>query len=182
MRLSFETTRCIDVSRCRMCNYKTRMLASYHPYGPDLNASDVTIGKTSRIQDGFIVRIHSVPRTKYEGLHVVVGPCTYHRKPNGYVELVGESVDAFWTKFKDTILFPTAAQHTPHAEIQQELRVKSKDTRFFRYHSGQYSSILVPDSNMYGFAVIMTRGPWFHCTKTKMTCSWELCEFIQITS
>jgi hypothetical protein len=170
------------MSRMFLQKYNRKMLASYHPYGPDLTAGDITIGKTSRIQDGFVVRIHSVPRTKYEGLHVVVGPCTYHRKPNGYVELVGESVDSFWNKFKDIVLFPTAAQHTPNAEIQKELRVKSKDTRFFRYHSGQYSSIVVPDPCMFGFAVIMTRGPWFHCTKTKITCSWELREFIQITS
>ena len=158
------------------------MLASYHPYGPDFVASDVTIGKTSRIQDGFIVRIHSVPRTKYEGLHVVVGPCTYRRKPNGFVELVGESVDTFWAKFKQTVILPIAAQHTPRAELPQDFRVKSKDTRFFRYHSGSYANLVVPDNVMHGFAVVMTRGPWFHCSKTKMTCPWELREFIQITS
>jgi hypothetical protein len=160
------------------------MIASYHPHANELTGEHVAVGKPSRIQDGILVRLHAVPRTKHEGLSVVLGPCTYSRQVNGCVHLLGPDVDSFWRRFCDRILCNVISSHAPGLKPPDTLRIKSKDTKFFRYNevSHTYTSVheSAVDASAYGFAVIMTRGPWFHASKQGVTCSWNLLEFVMI--
>lgn len=160
---------------------KTGMIASYHPLATDVSREHVVIGKTSRIQDGVLIRLHAEPRTKFEGVHVVLGICTYRRKPNGYVELVGPCVENFWRRFCEHILRPIVSTHAPKLDVPP-FRVKSKNAKFFRFLQGKHVHIpeAVTPPELHGFAVIMTRGPWFHASRQSMACAWHLVEFIAI--
>jgi hypothetical protein len=151
---------------------------------PDLKTC-VTVGKTSRIQDGYLVHTHAQPCNKYEGVHFVVANCKLRRcTGTSSFELLGEPGMRFLETWNETI----------HQQVCQEnkieffsnprttFRVQTKKTRWFKYEDRRYLPVLPSTihTEANGFAVIMTRGPWFHASKRNVHTTWHLVEWISV--
>jgi hypothetical protein len=61
-------------------------------------------------------------------------------------------------------------------------RVQTKRTKWFQYEDKRYLPILPSTihTEANGFAVIMTRGPWFHASKRNVHTTWHLVEWISV--
>ena len=167
------------------------MIATQHPVvSEDLDlAMCVVLGKQSRIQDGTLVRVLAQPRNKYEGVHLVLGPCHLQRRPMclSEFELTGaNAVRTLQTKWNEhvhkTVAEANQIPWTPN--VPQSFRVGTRRARFFEWDSrlGAYKVVTSADidASAYGFAVVMTRGPWFHHSKRNVHSSWHLVEWISI--
>jgi hypothetical protein len=171
------------------------MIATQHPVvSEELElASCVVIGKQSRIQDGTLVRVLAQPRNKYEGVHLVLGPCLIRRRPAclSEFELVGmrtnpiDVVRTLQTKWNEhvhkTIAEANQIPWTPN--VPQSFNVGATRARFFEWtpsHTYKASSSAEIHSNAKGFAVVMTRGAWFHQSKRNVHTAWHLVEWISI--
>ncbi len=164
-------------------------IATQHICAHEIEKKHIQTGKISRIQEGLLVRLYSNPRTKYEGVHIVIGPCKIQRCGYSHYELIGTSVDYFIEQWFQNILKPIYENMiVTHAKIEQfydknKLSLRINDfTKWFRCHSYEYELLKEEqiENEQQGFAVVMTRGPWFHHTKTYMTCGFTLVEFVCI--
>ena len=167
------------------------MIASPHNHSLEFKKENVHIGKTSRIQDGYLVRLTSLPKTKYEGCYVIVGPCYLNRIYDDQFQISGLFVEKFLHFWFQDIIFPIAQSFAPDSlknfQIPKFSFVHTENTRWFVLNKNSNNNTTTTyvtnnffDTNSYGFAVIMTRGPWFHISKNYMTSKWNLVEWIQI--
>lgn len=168
------------------------MIATQHPVvSEELQINScVVVGKQSRIQDGTLVRVLAQPRNKYEGVHFVLGLCRIQRTPN-YLqdfEIIGDSVQTLQTKWNQEI-HQTVAQTNEipwSSNIPKTFRVGTEKAQFFKWKNeeGTYTKISSSDIHSYaeGFAVVMTRGPWFHVSKRNVHTAWHLVEWISVSS
>jgi hypothetical protein len=163
------------------------MIATQHPVVasgsdiPDLK-SCVVNGKVSRIQDGYLVHTHAQPRTRYEGVHFVIANCVLRRcSGTKEFELVGEVGKSFLQSWNDVVHRQICNdQAIPFFENPRTtFRVHTKNTKWFKFEE-KYISISPSSihSESKGFAVIMTRGPWFHASKRNVHTTWHLVEWI----
>lgn len=148
-------------------------------------ASSIHLGRVSRIQDGFLVHTHAQPRNKYDGVHFVVANCTLQRcKGSSTFELVGDVGKTFLCRWNEVMHQQVCKDHDIpffHNELAK-FRVNTNKTKWFQFSNGAYrpSSSADVDDNAQGFAVIMTRGAWFHASKRNVHTSWHLVEWISI--
>lgn len=151
---------------------------------PDLKTC-VSIGKVSRIQDGYLVHTNAQPCNKYEGVHFVMANCRIKRcTGTTSFELVGEACAHFLEAWNDTIHRQICSEHNIEffKSARSTFRVHTKRTKWFKYEDRRYTPILPSTINeeMHGFGVIMTRGPWFHASKRNVHTSWHLVEWISV--
>lgn len=151
---------------------------------PDLKTC-VSIGKVSRIQDGYLVHTHAQPCNKYEGVHFVVANCRIKRcLGTASFELVGDFLFQFLDTWNNTIHHQICTEQGIEffKSPRTAFRVQTKRTKWFKYEDRRYTPV-TPSSihdEMQGFAVIMTRGPWFHVSKRNVHTSWHLVEWISV--
>jgi hypothetical protein len=152
-------------------------IATQHPYCLELTKESVQNGKCSRIQDGYLLRIHSIPRTKYEGFTVIVGPCYLNRIYDDQFDLNGYIVEKFLFFWYKNILSDISSKFAPDCKIivPKNALVHTDNTKWFYRNSNVTPSFF--DDKSYGFATIMTRGPWFHTSKSYLKCRWNLLEW-----
>ncbi len=165
------------------------MIATQHPFVPPTSSSNMdllkwlSVGKSSRIHDGTLVRVHAQPRNKYEGLHFVV-QCTLKRTPHGF-EILG--YEHFLNSWNEQIHLPICHENNIQLESKtKQFFVQTKSTRWFVYdiERKKYtpSSSSEIDNSSFGFAVIMTRGPWYHVSKRNLHTTWHLVEWVSLRS
>jgi hypothetical protein len=164
------------------------MIATQHPVVSEELQMDtcVVVGKQSRIQDGTLVRVLAQPRNKYEGVHLVLGPCRLQRRRACLheFELVGDVVRTLQTKWNCFVHKAVAdANDVPWTQnVPHSFHVGSKRARFFEWHSSNVykpcTSADIDSDGARGFAVVMTRGPWFHQSKRNVHTAWHLVEWI----
>ncbi len=163
------------------------LIATQHPYSIEIiqehtNTKYVQNGKCSRIQDGYLLRIHSVPRTKYEGFTVIVGPCYLHRIYDDQFKIAGEHVEQFLHFWYNSILKDVIRPFAPNCVVKvpaNDSFVFTNNTKWFFRNTNVTCSYF--DKNSYGFATIMTRGPWVHISKSSFKCRWNLLEWNAIS-
>lgn len=159
------------------------LIATQHPYSLEITHEDknkfIQNGKCSRIQDGYLLRLYSVPRTKYEGFTVIVGPCYLYRIYDDQFKVCGERVEQFLDFWYNSILkdvvSPFAPNCTNRLVTSKDSFVHTDNTKWFYRNSNVTRSFF--DKKSYGFATIMTRGPWVHISKTYFKCRWNLLEW-----
>jgi hypothetical protein len=172
------------------------MIATQHPVLAnaeqikDLDLrSCVHVGKVTRIQDGFLAHTHAQPRNKYEGVHFVVANCTLQRCTGSTeFELVGDVGKSFLARWNDVVHQQICKDHSiPFFSSElSKFRVNTKKTRWYRYtgSSGgngyRATNSATIHEHSQGFAVIMTRGAWFHASKRNVHTSWHLVEWISV--
>jgi len=147
--------------------------------------SSIHIGKVARIQDGFLVHTHAQPRNKYDGVHFVVANCTLQRCTGSTdFELVGDIGKSFLARWNDTVHQQICTDHSIPFFTSElaKFRVNTKKTKWYRYTGNGYrtvSSAAIHEQSQ-GFAVIMTRGVWFHASKRNVHTTWHLVEWISV--
>jgi len=169
------------------------MIATQHPFIPSYiqpNTIDLlkflSVGKPSRIHDGTLVRVHSQPRNKYEGVHFVFH-CQIKRTPRGF-EIVG--YDHFFNLWDEQIHVPICREQNIETNCirarERRMMLQTKSTRWFVYDMERKkytpSSSADIDNTSTGFAVVMTRGPWFHSSKQNLHTTWHLVEWVSLHS
>lgn len=185
------------------------MIATQHPVvSEELDlTSCVVIGKQSRIQDGTLVRVLAQPRNKYEGVHLVLGPCILRRRPACLSEFEiadllspsnngsggGGIVRVLQTKWNEHVhkTIAEANQIPWTSNVPRTFHIGTTRARFFEWtpssHTSSSSSSYKASSSAEihssakGFAVVMTRGPWFHQSKRNVHTAWHLVEWISIS-
>ena len=145
----------------------------------------IHIGRVTRIQDGFLVHTHAQPRNKYEGVHFVVANCLLQRCTGSTdFELVGEVGKSFLARWNDIVHRQICKEHDiPFFSSElSKFRVNTKKTKWFRYTGTGYRTVTSASihERSQGFAVIMTRGAWFHMSKRNVHTSWHLVEWISV--
>lgn len=168
------------------------MIATQHPVVAavdqdlDLKAC-VAVGKACRIQDGFLVYTHAQPRNKYEGVHFVLANCDLRRcTGSSEFELVGDVGKSFLARWNDVVHRQICKDHDIpfFANELSKFRVHTKRTKWFAYESASQtyrpSTSAQIHEQVRGFAVVMTRGPWFHASKRNVHTSWHLVEWISV--
>lgn len=153
------------------------LIATQHPFSFELTQQNVQNGKCSRIQDGYLLRLYSVPRTKYEGFTVIVGPCSLHRIYDDQFMLSGEHVENFLHFWYLSILKDVICPFAPNCNVvpPKDSFLHTENTKWFFRNTNVTRSHF--DKKSYGFATIMTRGPWVHISKNSFKCRWNLLEW-----
>lgn len=151
---------------------------------PDLKTC-VSIGKVSRIQDGYLVYTHAQPCNKHEGVHFVVANCRLRRcTGTASFELLGDPCMKFLEAWNNTIHQQICTDQSIEffTKPRTTFRVQTKRTKWFQYEDKRYLPILPSTihAEANGFAVIMTRGPWFHASKRNVHTTWHLVEWISV--
>jgi hypothetical protein len=168
------------------------MIATQHPVVASVDQvldlhSCVSIGKACRIQDGFHVHTHAQPRNKYEGVHFVMVGCDLQRcTGSSEFELVGDIGKSFLARWNDVVHGQICKDHAVpfFASQLSKFRVNSKRTKWFVYESANQNYRSSTSAQIHecarGFAVVMTRGPWFHTSRRNVHTSWHLVEWISV--
>jgi hypothetical protein len=162
-------------------------IATQHICSHEIQEKHIQSGKISRIQEGYLLRLYNVPRTKYDGVFIVIGPCSIQKYNDTQYQLIGINVEQFIERWYQNIIHTTCKNFAPNCKIQYQknrLAVKTNETRWFAYKQYNKSYELFSDEKInlqeHGIAVISTKGPWFHVSKTYMTCNFSLVEFVVI--
>jgi len=154
------------------------IIATPHVTSDEFEEQKVTVGKTSRIQDGFLIHLTTKTNSKHEGVYIVL-ECNIKQRPDSSFELFGSKVDTFlrnWTQVLDKIFTSHQITH----QCTNTCVPRTENTKWYKFANGKYSrhtEFDVDTEGVPGLAVIMTRGPWYHVSKKFTSCRWHLVEF-----
>lgn len=155
-------------------------IATPHMTSDDFDETKIQVGKLSRIQDGYLIHINSLPRAKYDGAYFVL-QCKIRQRPDGSFELFGSKVSSFlerWNQVSSRILSAHVTTLLNNNNNNNNLSVRTERTKWFHYKRVyQKISQYDIDHPRCGIAVITTKGPWFHVSKAYTSCRWHLLEF-----
>ncbi len=155
-------------------------IATPHMTTNEFDETKIQIGKLSRIQDGYLIHMNSLPKAKYDGVFFVIH-CKIQQRPDGSFQLFGSNVSSFlerWNQVLSRVLATHSVTFVKQYYNTDTINVRTKRTKWFQYKKVyQKISQYDIDHPREGIAVITTKGPWFHTSKAYTSCRWHLLEF-----